>query len=87
MPGTKRQRTVYTQVGTRPTHTRFKSKGKRTNALVRVPRNKLAFPQRMRTQLRYVDRQVFDLSGATAAAPDYWKANGLFDPYYASGGH
>lgn len=81
--------TFSTEGGRRPKRTRAlrKTQRGRVNALVRVPRNKLAFPQRMQTQLRYVDRQEFNLSGGAAVAPVYWKANGLFDPYYASGGH
>jgi len=85
MPAVKRRRTITARHQAAGIHTRYPRR--RANALVRVPRNKLAFPQRMATTLRYVDRQEFNLSGGQAAAPVYWKANGLYDPYYASGGH
>lgn len=62
------------------------SRLKSRNALVRVPRNKLGFPQEMSTTLRYVD--TFDLAPTTNAAVGFsMLANGMFDPQVAVGGH
>lgn len=56
------------------------------NALVSVPRNKLAFPQSMKTKLRYVDS--IDLSPTSQTAVGHtFLANGLYDPDQAVGGH
>jgi len=85
-----KRRSWTVETGPRPKRTAWlkaRQRPRRKNALVRVPRNKLAFPQRLSTTLRYVDRQGFDLSAGTAVAPIGWKANGMFDPYINVGGH
>lgn len=59
---------------------------RRRNARVTVPRNKMAFPQSMRTKLRYVERREFVLTSTTALKATY-RANDLYDPTYTMGGH
>lgn len=55
------------------------------NRLVTVPRNKLAFPQSMRTKLRFVQRVAFGpTSTSVVQAP--FRANGMYDPYAGIGG-
>jgi hypothetical protein len=63
-----------------------KAAGKGRNASVRVPRTKLALPQSMRTKLRYVEQVEFKPTGQNAIQSSY-RANGLFDPSIALGGH
>jgi len=59
---------------------------KSRNALVRVPRNKLGFPQEMSTTLRYVVSE--NLTPGTDTAEGFTlRANGMFDPEYSLGGH
>ena len=81
MPGTKRQRRG--SIVGKPTVTR-RRRGR--NALVSVPRNKIGFPQAMRTKLRYSTRVEFSRSG-TSALQFQLRGNGLFDPQTAVGGH
>lgn len=89
---------MRTESGPRPTRTAWlkgrqtrsrhvRSSGRKSrNALVSVPRNKLAFPQSLATSLRYADDQDFVLTSANTI--NYaWLANGLFDPYVPAGGH
>lgn len=92
MPGSKRYRT---ESGFRPSRvgrlkraqTRGKASGRKArNALVKVPRGKLAFPQEMRTTLRYVD--TFNLSPSSQTATGFSiRANDLYDPQVSAGGH
>jgi len=85
MPGIKRARTEHgrslkrhpTRVGT---HRRSR------NAMVSVPRNKLAFAQSMRTKLRYVQRVEF-LPTNTSVIQSPFRANGMYDPTVPLGGH
>lgn len=56
------------------------------NALVRVPRGKLAFPQEMSTTIRYVDTIDLVPSSDTATGKAYL-ANGCYDPQVDLGGH
>lgn len=44
----------------------FPRRKKRRNRMVTVPRNKLAFPQTMKTKLRYVERVDFVPTGTSA---------------------
>jgi hypothetical protein len=90
MPG-KRQRTTsgrplrrLASVG-RARSVRSRARGR--NAVVSVPRNKLAFPQSMRTKLRYVERVELDISATTSAVTASINALGLYDPYAGLGGH
>ena len=93
MPGTKRFRT---ETGFRPSRTdalrRIQTRGrasgrKARNALVRVPRNKIGFPQSMQTQLRYADAIDFTPNSSTVQCKSFL-ANGLYDPDVALGaGH
>jgi len=56
------------------------------NAMVSVPRGKLAFPQEMRTKLRYVE--TFDLEPTNQTAVGFSiLANGMYDPEVSVGGH
>lgn len=61
-------------------------RGRRKNARVTVPRNRLGFPQQMRSTLRYTYRSEFALTNTTAQTSTI-RANDLFDPNYATGGH
>jgi len=64
-----------------------KSSGRKSrNALVNVPRNKLAFPQSMSTKLRYVDSIDLAPTSSTAVGHSFL-ANGMYDPDTATGGH
>ncbi len=85
MPGSKRMRT---ETGPRPKKTsalrRKQTRGR--NALVRVPRNKLGFPQQIKTKLRYSTRVEFTPTG-TSVQQFQLKANGMFDPQVSLGGH
>ena len=63
-----------------------KSRPRRRNALVSVPRNKIGFPQMMRTKLRYSTRVEFTPSG-TDVQQFQLRATGLFDPQVNLGGH
>lgn len=56
------------------------------NALVRVPRNKVGFPQQIKTKLRYSTRVEFT-PNTTSVQQFQLKANGMFDPQVAIGGH
>lgn len=60
---------------------------RRRNANVSVPRDKLGFPQSMRATLRYTDKMTFELASNTNAIVSTFRANDLFDPRYALGGH
>jgi len=83
MPGTKRRRTSSKSRGTQ-----VGSRGRRRsrNALVRVPRSKLGFPQAMRTKLRYCSRVEFEPTG-TGIVSKRFLANGMYDPDTTLGGH
>lgn len=92
MPGTlKRQRTITASHQPGAIHTRFPSRSrtrpKSRNKTVTVPRNKLAFPQAIRTKLRYVERLAFEMQSATAPSSYQFRANNLYDPNYGAGGH
>lgn len=84
MPGQKRQRT---QAGPRRPAVRNSRPARRgRNALVRVPRNKIGFPQQISTKLRYCTRVEFT-PGSTSTQMFQLRANGMFDPQTALGGH
>jgi len=85
MPG-KRMRT---ETGPRPTRTaalKRKQTRRGRNALVRVPRNKIGFPQQISTKLRYATRVQFT-PGTSSTQQFQLRANGMFDPQTALGGH
>ena len=72
-----------------PAKLRGKTKRRRThsrNAIVTVPRGKLAFPQEMRTTLRYVATHDLDPTSATMAGVTFL-ANGIFKPEHTHTGH
>lgn len=69
-----------------PTGTRNPSR-KRRNAIVAVPRAKLAFPQGIRTKLRYTERDSIIPNNVAQIYPVSFIANGLYDPTVALGGH
>jgi len=54
--------------------------------MVTVPRNKIGYPQSMRTKLRYSTRQEF-VPTNTSVSSKRFLANGLFDPDTSLGGH
>lgn len=86
MPGLKRSR-APSKLGHRRSHraTRLR-KGKNRTAMVSVPRNKLGFPDRMRTKLRYTERLDFEPTGTTAVVNTF-RGNGMYDPLFDTGGH
>lgn len=92
MPGEKRSRgsggrTLRRTRTINPHRVLKKSSGRKSrNALVRVPRNKIGFPQSMQTQLRYCDSIDFTPNSSTIQCKTF-KANGLFDPQQSLGGH
>jgi hypothetical protein len=86
--GHKRQRTATGRGTLRPQHLRFR-KGKgisRRNARVVVPRDKLGFPTSMVSTLRYTTRIDLTPTGTNTQALSF-RANGMFDPEAAVGGH
>lgn len=93
MPGVKRRRTTppgvrrssWTQAARRADASRQRAQWKR-NRMVSVPRNKMAFPQSMKTKLRYVERIDFVPTG-TGAIQHQFRANDLFDPNKTGVGH
>lgn len=56
------------------------------NRRMTVPRNRLNFPQSLRTRMRYVTRVEYTLTNSNAVVRTI-RANDLFDPEYAVGGH
>lgn len=56
------------------------------NRRMTVPRNRLNFPQSLRTRMRYVTRVEFTPT-STSAIVRTIRANDLFDPEFAVGGH
>jgi len=68
--------------GGRRRHSGLKSR----NALVRVPRDKLGFPQEMSTTLRYVTTFALEPVSSTANGISIL-ANDLYDPEVSVGGH
>ena len=83
----KRQRTARGRGQLRPRRLTYPRKSRpRRNASVAVPRGKLAFPQEMKTTLRYVESFDLEPTSATAAGISLL-ANGLFDPEVSIGGH
>ena len=73
-------------IQSRSSHVRRNKPRSRRNALVSVPRNKLAFPQSLATSVRYVDDKDFLLT-SNSTVNFAWAANDLFDPYIPLGGH
>lgn len=51
-----------------------------------VPRNRLNFPQSLRTRMRYTTRGEFSLTNTNVQQITI-RANDLYDPEYANGGH
>lgn len=58
----------------------------RRNSRITVPRNKIGFPQSMRTQLRYCDAIDFSPNSASVSVHSFL-ANGLFKPDVSATGH
>lgn len=66
---------------------RPRASGRRSrNALVKVPRNKIGFPQSMQSQLRFCKSLDFTPNSATIGVKTF-VANGMYDPDAAVGGH
>lgn len=88
MPGTKRfrtgrlKRTDSLAIG----GSRNQDGNRYRNRRVRVPRDKLAFPQQLRTKLRYCVRTELDLTSITTVVKTI-RANDLYDSEYSVGGH
>ena len=64
-----------------------RGRGRARNKGVMVPRNKLGFPQSMRTKLRYVTRVRLDLPAAGTVEYFTMRGNSIFDPEFPVGGH
>lgn len=88
MPGTKRSR-MGVERGFKPSRTaalkRAQTRGKKTQ-MVKVPKNRLAFPQSMKTKLRYTERVEFT-PGGTSVQQQQYRGNGVFDPNATGLGH
>nr|AGA18257.1 hypothetical protein [uncultured marine virus] len=63
-----------------------KPRGKKRNARVVVPRNKLGFPTSMVATLRYTERLEFEPTGTDTTTWSF-RANSCFDPLANVGGH
>lgn len=83
MPGAKRTRSGAT---ISRTQTINPHRRKRRSGRVSVPRNKLGFPNSMRTKLRYVERFDVEPTGTSGAITSF-RGNGMYDPRIAFGGH
>jgi hypothetical protein len=83
MPGHKRQRTSGGSLRRTRTINPYR---RPRNALVSVPRNKIGFPQQMRTKLRYSTRIEFIPTGTSVLSKTFL-ANGMYDPDVSLGGH
>jgi len=77
-------RIAFTRQGTMVGGARKGWKRKK-NATMMVPRTKLAFPQGMRTKLRYVQQLQFEPNDATVIDLKAWRANSMTDPGITSG--
>ena len=88
MPGTKRFRSGLKRTDSLAIGGARNRSGTRyaRNKRVSVPRDKLAFPQQLKTKLRYVVRKEFDLTSGNIVTGTM-RANDLFDPEYVLGGH
>lgn len=65
-----------------------RTRAKAKNRNVRVPRNKLAFPQSITTKLRYTEKINMGSIGATSTTVvNQFIANGAYDPNYTGVGH
>ena len=87
----KRQRTVV-QATSANQHTRFsgpsRTRPKAKNRNVRVPRNKLMFPQSISTKLRYTTKINMGSIGAVGnVKQNQFIANGCYDPDFTGSGH
>jgi len=85
MPSQKRRRT-QTQPTASLLGTQSQSRARRKNAMVKVPRDRLAFPQSMKTKLRYVERIEMKPTNTQVVTVNF-RANGLYDPNYTGVGH
>ena len=89
MPGSKKR--PGWEAGPRPRRVarlrtvQARSARRRRNKMVSVPRNKMAFPMSMKTQLRFGYRQVLAPTGTGLTFASF-RANSLYDPVYALGG-
>lgn len=77
MPAAKRKRSNST------TSTKRKKAPSRVKSIVRIGRS---FPDKVNTTLRYYDLNVVTPSTTTVTGT-FWRANGIYDPYVAVGGH
>lgn len=59
---------------------------KSSTSMVSVPRNRMNFPQQMKTTLRYTERVEFSPTG-TSVVQVQFRGNGMQDPYVGVGGH
>lgn len=90
MPGSRKR--PGWESGFRPRRTnrlktlQLRSARRRRSRMVSVPRNKMAFPTSMKTQLRFAQRLELQPT-STALTYHAFRANNLHDPQYALGGH
>lgn len=85
MPGVKRKLS-FPAKGAKKTKTKAVASKKR-NAMVSVPRNKLGFPQMIKTKLRYAVRSEFNITSQGNVYAVRLRANDLYDPEVSTGGH
>lgn len=88
MPG-KRSR-MGVERGFRPSRVaalkRAQTRGRKKTGMVKVPRNRLAFPQSMKTKVRYTERIEFTPT-STSVQQFQFLGNGIYDPNVTGTGH
>lgn len=83
MPGTQTSRGVKRRRGGSQGG---KARKRQTPGMVKVPRNRLNFPQSMKTKLRYTERIEFNPT-STSVQQYRFMGNGCYDPNVTSTGH
>ena len=63
-----------------------KTSSRKKTGMVKVPRNRLAFPQSMKTKLRYTERIEFTPT-STSVQQQRYRGNGVYDPNVTGTGH
>ena len=81
MAGTKRTRS-----GKAKKKLGFEKKSSRKKGMVKVPRNRLAFPQSMKTKIRYTERAEFT-PASTSVQQYQFRGNDVYDPNATGAGH
>lgn len=82
--GVKRKRSPSDSTRKKSRVPRRKTLGYPRNSIARLGR---AFPEKIRTTLRYVEHIQLTAATNTTTNPTIFNCNGLYDPYYPVGGH